>query len=253
MDDISQGGYIVKAGTFEGPLELLLDLIEKRKLFINELSLSQVTEDYIAFIRNPDQQTSISDMTYFLVIAATLVLIKSRSLLPQLSLSKDEEHEIKHLEHRLELYQKVREMAEKIKIRYATHRIFTREHIPINIPVFAPDTGITVDALHASLREVFNRLPKEEEKLPEVVVRKVMSIDEMINQLTERIEQELSFSFKTIAQKSGLETPREQKVFVIVSFLALLELVRGGIIDILQDNAFDDMRINKQVEEELFV
>ena len=88
MDDISQGGYIVKAGTFEGPLELLLDLIEKRKLFINELSLSQVTEDYIAFIRNPDQQTSISDMTYFLVIAATLVLIKSRSLLPQLSLSK---------------------------------------------------------------------------------------------------------------------------------------------------------------------
>lgn len=253
MDDISQGGYIVKAGTFEGPLELLLDLIEKRKLFINELSLSQVTEDYIAFIRNPDQQTSISDMTYFLVIAATLVLIKSRSLLPQLSLSKDEEHEIKHLEHRLELYQKVREMAEKIKERYATYRIFTREQIPINIPVFAPDNGITVDALHASLREVFSRLPKEEEKLPEVVVRKVMSIDEMINQLTERIEQELSFSFKTIAQKSGLETPREQKVFVIVSFLALLELVRGGIIDILQDNAFDDMRINKQVEEELFV
>ena len=144
-------------------------------------------------------------------------------------------------------------MAEKIKERYTTHRIFTREHIPINIPVFAPDTGITVDTLHASLREVFNRLPKEEEKLPEVVVRKVMSIDEMINQLTERIEQELSFSFKTIAQKSGLETPREQKVFVIVSFLALLELVRGGIIDILQDNAFDDMRINKQVEEELFV
>lgn len=253
MDESTQGGYIVKAGTFEGPLELLLDLIEKRKLFINELSLSQVTEDYIAFIRNPDQQTSISDMTYFLVIAATLVLIKSRSLLPQLSLSKDEEHEIKHLEHRLGLYQKVREMAEKIKERYMTHRIFTREHIPINIPVFAPDQGITVDTLHASLREVFNRLPKEEEKLPEVVVRKVMSIDEMINQLTERIEQELSFSFKTIAEKSGLETPREQKVFVIVSFLALLELVRGGIIDILQDDAFDDMRISKQVEEELFV
>ena len=253
MDESTQGGYIVKAGTFEGPLELLLDLIEKRKLFINELSLSQVTEDYIAFIRNPEKQTSISDMTYFLVIAATLVLIKSRSLLPQLSLSKDEEHEIKHLEHRLGLYQKVREMAEKVKERYMTHRIFTREHIPINIPVFAPDQGITVDALHASLREVFNRLPKEEEKLPEVVVRKVMSIDEMINQLTERIEQELSFSFKTIAEKSGLETPREQKVFVIVSFLALLELVRGGIIDILQDDAFDDMRISKQVEEELFV
>ncbi len=253
MEETTQGGYIVKTGTFEGPLELLLDLIEKRKLFINELSLSQVTEDYIAFIRNPDQRTSISDMTYFLVIAATLVLIKSRSLLPQLTLSKDEESEIKHLEHRLALYQKVREVADKVKERYMKSRIFTREHIPMNIPVFAPDESITRETLCTSPREVFNRLPKEEEKLPEVVVRKVMSIDEMINQLTERIEQELSFSFKTIAEKSGLETPKEQKVFVIVSFLALLELVRGGIIDILQDEAFEDMRINKEIEKESFI
>ena len=85
--------YTVRTGQFEGPLEILLELVEKRKLFINELALAAVTEDYLNYIRNMATENvgqSLDDSTAFLSVAATLLLIKSRALLPGLSLTTEE-------------------------------------------------------------------------------------------------------------------------------------------------------------------
>ena len=90
--------YRIKTDEFEGPLDLLLTLIEKRKFFINDISLSKVADDYLDYIRSQDNLL-VKDTTHFLLIASTLVLIKSKSLLPSFTLTEDEQGDIKDLEN----------------------------------------------------------------------------------------------------------------------------------------------------------
>src|SRR5665647_135936 len=94
----------VKTPVYEGPLDLLLELIEKRKLLINDIALATVTEEYIARV-NSMESLPVGETAEFVALAATLLLIKSRSLLPMLTLSEDETRDIKELEYRLALYQ----------------------------------------------------------------------------------------------------------------------------------------------------
>src|SRR3989338_8745585 len=106
--------YQVKTQVFEGPMELLLDLVEKRKLFINEISLAEVADDYIAHLKE-FQKLPVDFVSNFLIVAATLILIKSKSLLPTLSLTEEETHDIDELERRLKEYQKIRELSVHVK------------------------------------------------------------------------------------------------------------------------------------------
>jgi segregation and condensation protein A len=89
--------YKVKTETFEGPLDLLLSLIEKRKLFINDISLAKVADDYVSHIQSLGN-FPIADSANFILIASTLLLIKSKSLLPQLTLSEEEQTNVDDLE-----------------------------------------------------------------------------------------------------------------------------------------------------------
>ena len=96
MQEETISEYKVKTENFEGPLELLLSLIEQKKLFVNEVSLASVTEDYISYVKsfsNIPTSKQIADISYFIMIAATLILIKSKSLLPNLNLTTEEETE----------------------------------------------------------------------------------------------------------------------------------------------------------------
>src|SRR3954470_10633078 len=102
-----RASFVIQANGHEGPLELILELIEKRKLHVNELSLSQVTDDFITYVRGHDA-FPMEDATNFIGVAATLLLIKSRSLIPELELSTDEEEDVQDLKHRLEQYEKAR-------------------------------------------------------------------------------------------------------------------------------------------------
>ncbi len=87
MDPVtSYTGFTIRTGSFEGPYDLLLDLIDRRKLSVSELSLSQVTDDYIAFVRG-HEAFPMEDAAQFIGVAATLLLIKSKSLIPELELS----------------------------------------------------------------------------------------------------------------------------------------------------------------------
>lgn len=123
MEETEQIAYKVKTGVFEGPLELLLSLIEARKLFINEISLAEVTADYLAYIKNISS-FRMNDATQFLVIASTLLLIKSRSLLPNLNLTEKEEDKIIDLEDRLKKYKAIKESAILIKDQFGKNILF---------------------------------------------------------------------------------------------------------------------------------
>jgi len=241
--------YKVKAGSFEGPLELLLSLIESRKFFVNEISLAEVTNDYIAYIKSisdtPDEKR-IADVSYFILIAATLILIKSKSLLPNLELTEDEHEKIVDLEQRLKLYQIIKNASIEVKNNFGTKIIFMPNERVWSEPLFSPDPLITVPNIANLIKDVLNHLPKKAEKLPEVEVKKIINIDEIINSLTDRIQSAMNFSFKEFTQSQGAANQEEAKVHIIVSFLAMLELVREGIIDVIQNNSFEDMEISKQ-------
>src|SRR3989338_2173930 len=104
---------VVKTSVYEGPLDLLLELIEKRKLLINDISLAAVAEDYIVRIKQMEA-LPVGETAEFISLAATLLLIKSRSLLPTLELSEEEGHTIKELEYRLAVYQLLKEAAKRL-------------------------------------------------------------------------------------------------------------------------------------------
>lgn len=257
MDTVAtHHGYKVKTGAFEGPLELLLSLIESRKLFVNEISLSEVTNEYISYIKTLQENGSgaekrIHDISYFIVIAATLILIKSKSLLPNLTLTEDEEEKIEDLESRLRLYQVIKNASMEVKAQFGTQIIFTAPERKWENIIFSPEETLTVDTLGNAVLDVIAHIPKKLAPLPEIEVKAVMSIDEMIDKLAERIQKSLNTSFRDFAKGHGGGNEREVKVHVIVSFLAMLELVREGIIDVIQNNTFEDISMNTIPKEEI--
>ncbi len=232
--------YTIKTHIFEGPLDTLLTLIEKRKLFINDISLAQVADDYIAHIKSLDD-FPIADSAHFILIASTLVLIKSKSLLPTLELTEEEESSIEDLEHRLREYQKYKELSRHLRERFDIHTQYTRLPFREKIIVFAPYKNTNIPKLRDVIGLVIAAIPKNE-LVPHAVVQKVISLEEMIGNLTERITKILKMSFKDF---SGMG--RVDKVTVIVSFLAMLELVKQGIIQVRQDNDFHDIEMETEV------
>jgi len=245
----SPSTYKVKAGSFEGPLDLLLTLIEQRKLFVNEISLAEVTNDYVSYIRSladTDNSKRIADVSYFILVAATLILIKSKSLLPNLALTTDEEEKITDLELRLKLYQIIKNASIDVKNNFGAQIIFSPLEHTWNDPIFSPDPQITIPNILESISGVLSNVPKQAIALPEVEVRKIINIDEVINSLTDRISIAMNLSFKEFAKSHNAKDHQEARVHVIVSFLAMLELVREGIIDVIQHSSFEDININKQ-------
>lgn len=226
--------YAIRTPAFEGPFALVLDLIEKRKLLVNDLSLSEITDDFIQHVRSK-AEFPIEDAADFIQVAATLLLIKSRSLIPDLELSGEEEEDVEDLKRRLAMYEKTREAARLLG------RIFGRDvMLPAGEkapdPVFGPSKDLTAENLAKALREALAALEKEE-KLPEARVRPMVTIEEMMDRLLGRVQKALNMSFKEFAGDA------KEKVEVIVSFLALLELVKQGAVDILQHENFADIRI----------
>jgi segregation and condensation protein A len=228
----------IKTQTFEGPLELLLDLVEKRKFLINDISLAAVTDEYMSQVSHM-QQLSLPNTAQFIALAATLLLIKSKSLLPVLELTQEEEEGIDDLEARLRRYQMYRDIARSIEELFGKQVSFERQFVPAREPLFITDTYTNIQALHVAIKDVVENLPKKELK-PKVKVRTVISLEEMIDKLHARIEKQIKLTFKELIADSG------EKAHVIVGFLAILESVKQGSILAAQAVRFEDIHIEKE-------
>ena len=241
--------FSIKTEGFEGPLDVLLSLIEKRKFLINDVSLSKVADEYIAYVQRLEQ-FPIAGSAQFIVIASTLLLIKSKSLLPSLVLTEEEAGSIEDLEERLKLYKRYKELSVYIAERFGKKVIFAKNPSK-NIPVvFSPDKTIQKETLLSSMKQVLMALPKKE-VIPKAIVKKMISLEEMIERFTERVQTSLKMSFSDFAKtqintaNSGAKhsVDRSEKVNIIVSFLAMLELIKQGIIEASQDHFEDDISI----------
>lgn len=228
-------GYQLKLPTFEGPLDLLLSVIEKRKLSISDVSLASVSDDFISYM-NEHQDYPIPEAAHFVLIASTLLLIKSKSLLPTLDLTSEEEASIEDLSKRLSLYQFFRGVGEKVRGVFARNILFSKDsNRKVLEPVFSPHISITKESIRMAAGRVLESVPTTE-PMPKAMVKKVMSLEEMIDTLSVRIQSSIKLSFKEF---SGMG--KKEKVEVIVGFLAMLELVKQGIINVEQQGRFSDI------------
>ena len=234
--------FAIKTDVFEGPLELLLDLIEKRKLLINDISLAAVTDEYMQYVAKLQEETKkhpTQETSHFVLVASTLLLIKSKSLLPVLELTPEETASIEDLEYRLKLYQTYRRAGKCITETFGKNILHERRFVPSETPMFVTDTYTQTSALHTAILDILKNLPKKVIKKA-VSVKKVISLEEMIDRLKQRVTQQFRLSFIDFSSES------KDKTVVIVSFLAVLELVKQGEVMVHQESRYSDFNIERE-------
>jgi len=229
--------FEVTTEKFSGPLDLLLSLIEKRKLLINEISLSKITDDYINYVNSFDN-SSIAEKSNFILIASTLLLIKSKSLLPTLQLTNEEEESIEDLEKRLKIYKRFKKVEPLINELFFKKPTYFKRDVKIEEISFRPTPKSNIQTLLEAIKNVIKNLPKTE-VVPKAVLKKVISMEEMVEKLTTRVKQGINTSFKEFSNFGKAE-----KVDIIVGFLAMLQLVKDGMIEVEQESGYSDISIN---------
>jgi len=225
--------FHVKTGIFEGPLDLLLSLIEKHKLHVSDFSLAEIADDFVLHIRGLPE-TSLRETANFVVIASALMLIKSRSLLPGLPITGEEEGSIEDLKNRLRIYSRMKELALHVRGLFGKRMIWERGEAKESAPVFSPGADNTVQNIFLSAQSALAALPKPE-RFPEAQVKRIITLEEMMSRLAERIERHMKMSFRDF---SGME-----RRSIIVSFLALLELMKRGVLLAKQEGFGGDIEI----------
>lgn len=231
--------HAIKVEQFEGPLELLLQLIQDQKLDITQVSLATVADQYLEYIHaqptwDPDE------LADFLVVAAKLLLIKSKVLLPNLDLGEEEEG-VLALEQQLKMLKRYLEASGKVHALFQAHRVaFAREKLPRHlIPTrFFPPPNLQIAVLPTLFQKILERiaafLP-----LPKSVIAKAVSLEEKIRSIRDHLMERISTSFQQLVGDGGTKTE------IIVHFLAILELVKQRMVMVRQDQLFQDIHIEK--------
>lgn len=227
-----------KLRQFEGPLDLLLSLIEQRQLDITEIALAEVTEQFLQHIRQLEEidPTVLAD---YLSIAAKLLVIKSKAILPTLEIEEEDDDAGYDLESRLLLYKQFKEVAKYLKrLDNRRKQSFVRTLYFEQRMNFYPDPSVNPDTLHNSILLVLSAL-KELDALPKAKLREAISIQEKIDQLRGFLESQVE------TKLSDLLKSAKNKSEVIITFLALLELIKQKILTVNQEALFADIAIKK--------
>ena len=229
--------FYVKTQQFEGPLHLLLELIENRKLDITRVSLTHVTDDFLKRIDEKDN-IGLESLSEFLLVASQLILLKSKALLPLFEFTGEEEEEIEDLEQRLKEYQRFKSVSKKINLLRAENRIsFSKDEENFVFFTFIPQ-NISTQKLLSTYTRLLQEIPSKEE-LEQHVIEEIVSLEEKIGQLKKTIEKRMKIAFhETIQQASD-------KVEVIVTFLAMLEMIKQRIVSVQQSTLFGEIVIHK--------
>ena len=232
----------IKLHQFEGPLDLLLSLIEQQQLDITQIAIAQVTEQFLQYIRQMEtvDPTSLAD---YLSVAAKLLVIKSKAILPSLELQTEEEDPVIDLETKLILYKQFKEVAKYLKSLDAKRKqSFTRTLTFEERINFFPDPSITTTELRNAILKILHGL-KELDNLPKAKIKEAISIQEKINHLRNSLSQQVETKLSDLLKTS------KNKGEAIVTFLALLELIKQRIFIADQETLFSEVTIKKYTQD----
>ncbi len=241
--------FEVKTEQFSGPLNKLLELIENKSLEITTLNLAAVTADFIDYLRINEKTIEPLILADFLVVASKLVLIKSKSLLPNLELTPEEEGEIKDLESRLKIYKefsaRITEPGQPTSASVYINKLWNRNQISFSRPLlmslgdtafFYPAPNLGVASLKSALDNLVQTLKvllPEPNKIKSIII----SLEEKMKELVLRCKETIQHSFRSLSEKK----PKSE---IIVMFLAILHLFGERGINLEQKENFDDILIN---------
>jgi segregation and condensation protein A len=222
---------------FEGPLDLLLHLIEREELDITGIALAAVADQYLAMLR-AREQINLDQLADFIWIGARLLLIKSRALLPRPEVpgvDADEEDPGDELARQLLEYKQFKEAASQLRdIQEAGLHSYPRVAPPPDLPPPPGLDGVTLDLLRQLVEQALLREPAEKE--PVAVIRPYrVTIRERTTLIRDRLQAEGRVSFRSILDLC------HSRMEIIVSFMAVLELIKSRVLDALQDESFADI------------
>ncbi len=243
----------VKLETFEGPLDLLLHLLEKNKVNIYDIPIVEITNQYMEYIHEMERQ-DLDIMSEFMVMAATLIDIKAKMLLPNKAKEEEEETDPRtELVQQLLEYKLYKSISYELKDRQldADRVMYKVPTIPEEVSEYVPPLnmdelleGLTLKKLNTIFESVMKR---QMDKLDPVrsrfgrIEKEEISLEEKIVILEQYAAVHKQFSFR------GLLEQQCSRVQVIVTFLAILELMKTGKIEIFQKQAFDDISITSHI------
>jgi segregation and condensation protein A len=230
--------YTVQTPIYEGPLDLLLQLIEHAELDITAVSLALVTDQFLSYIHEMD--VPVGEISAFLVIAAKLLQIKSEALLPRPPVREvGEEDPGEALARQLRIYKRYKEIAVSLGLRQEQHlRTYLRVASPPKVEARLDFTGITLADLLLAAEMVFSK-EKEKESLGTVIAVPTITIREKIALIASKLGEYHHATF------GGLLGQHPSRLEVVVTFLALLELVKRYRVSARQDGLFQDIQIDQ--------
>jgi len=235
--------YQIRLPVFEGPLDLLLHLIEREELDVTTVALAQVTDQYMAYLAELERR-QVKELTDFLVIAAKLLLIKSLALLPRpLALSPGAEDVGDELVHQLQIYKRFKEIAALLREReqQGLHGYVRIAPLPRLEPQL--DLGdVSAHDLLAAVQEALDAMPAP--LVGEVVTPITVTIAEQIAHIEEQLAQRRQVRFREVLSQATT------RVEVIVTLLALLELIKQDRVQVWQERPFGKIVIERQTSAE---
>ena len=231
------GAYQVSTPVYEGPLDLLLQLIERAELDITRLALAQVTDQYLAHLRSL-QERAAEDVSAFLVIAAKLLQIKSEALLPRPPVREaGEEDPGEALARQLLAYKRYKEIAQTLEARQAAGlRTYLRLAPPPKVEGKLDLSGFTIQDLAEAARAAFIHADNRPE-LKTVVAPPRITIRDRIRHIVTQIKTGQRTSFSRLLGK------RRTRLEVVVTFLAMLELIKRRFLQAEQETLFGDIEL----------
>ena len=249
-------GIPVKLEAFEGPLDLLLHLIEKNKIDIYDIPIVEITEQYMEYIRQM-QEENLNIMSEFMVMAATLLDIKCKMLLPKEVTEEGEEKDPREeLVQQLLEYKMFKYMSYELRDRMAdaSRCVYRAESTPKEVLDYQPPVDIREligDLTLAKLQNIFNSIIKRQENKVDPIRSKFGKIEKEEVSLEDKMSDlELYAGTHHYFSFRGLLERQSGKIQVIVTFLAILELMKTGVITIEQEHLFDDIQITSLIYEE---
>lgn len=243
----------VKLEVFEGPLDLLLHLLDKNKVNIYDIPIVEITKQYMEYLEEMKRR-DLNILSEFLVMAATLIDIKSRMLLPATGEEEEEEEDPRNeLVQQLLEYKMYKCMAYELKDLQidAGRYMFKEPTIPAEVLAYEEPINmeeLVADVTLAQLNEIFKSIMKKQvDKIDPIrskygkIEKEEVSVEEKMSYLEDYATQHKHFSFRNLLEAQC------SKVEIIVTFLAILELMKVGKIFISQEKLFDDIKIESNI------
>ena len=237
-----QLNYTVRTSVYEGPLDLLLNLIERAELDITSLSLASVTDQYLAYI-NGLEQINADEISAFLVIAAKLLQIKSEALLPRPPARAAGEEDVgRSLVDQLKLYKRFKQIGAWMNTRLqANLRTFLRVAPPPKVEPKLDLSNLTLEKLVSAASEAFAK-ERSKQPLGMIIAPPRVTIREKIDLISKVMKDVERSSFRALLD------PGASRLEIVVTFLAMLELVKRYRIHAHQEDLFSDIEINRMEE-----